>query len=73
MKFAYNTIYENIIMGTAQAETFDVNAIICAHRVSKTALNDIENEKHSPTLLQLERIAKGMQCKMSDLYDSPYK
>ena len=30
--------------------------------VSKTALNDIENEKHSPTLLQLERIAKGMQC-----------
>lgn len=41
--------------------------------VSKTALNDIENEKHSPTLLQLERIAKGMQCKMSDLYDSPYK
>mgnify|MGYP000003292004 FL=1 len=32
MKFAYNTIYENIIMGTAQAETFDVNAIICAHR-----------------------------------------
>nr|DAK91071.1 MAG TPA: helix-turn-helix domain protein [Caudoviricetes sp.] len=41
--------------------------------VSKTALNDIENEKHSPTLLQLERIAAGMQCKMSDLYDSPYK
>ncbi len=32
MKFAYNTIYENIIMGTTQAETFDVNAIICAHR-----------------------------------------
>lgn len=41
--------------------------------VSKTTLNDIENEKHSPTLDQLEKIAKGMNCRMSDLYDSEYK
>lgn len=41
--------------------------------ISKTCLNDIENEKHSPTLHQLEAIAKALEMKITDLFDSEYK
>ena len=41
--------------------------------LSKTTLNDIENGKVSPTLRELELIAKALEVKMSDLYESVYK
>ncbi len=41
--------------------------------LSKTTLNDIENGKVSPTLRELELIAKALEVKMSDLYESGYK
>lgn len=41
--------------------------------ISKTTLNTIENGKTSPTLQQLEVIAKALDMKISDLYDSEYK
>lgn len=41
--------------------------------VSKTALNNIENGKTSPTLHQLEAIAKALDVKITDLFDSEYK
>jgi len=41
--------------------------------LSKTTLNDIENGKVSPTLRELELIAKALEVKMSDLYESKYK
>lgn len=41
--------------------------------ISKTTLNTIENGKTSPTLRQLEAIAKALDMKISDLYDSEYK
>lgn len=41
--------------------------------ISKTTLNNIENGKVSPTLLQLELIAKALDVKISDLYNSDYK
>lgn len=41
--------------------------------ISKTTLNTIENGKTSPTLRQLEAIAKALEMKISDLYDSEYK
>ena len=41
--------------------------------VSKSTLNNIENGKTSPTLANLEKIAKGLGCRISDLYDSEYK
>ena len=42
-------------------------------KISKTTLNDIENEKISPTLYQLEAIAKALDVKITDLFDSEYK
>ena len=41
--------------------------------ISKTSLNDIENGKISPTLFQLECIAKALDMKITDLFESDYK
>ncbi|MCI5872391.1 MAG: helix-turn-helix transcriptional regulator [Roseburia sp.] len=41
--------------------------------IGKSTLNNIENEKVSPTLFQLETIAIALDMKISDLYESEYK
>lgn len=41
--------------------------------ISKSALNNIENEKVSPTLDELEVIAKALDVRITDLFDSEYK
>lgn len=41
--------------------------------ITKSTLNNIMIEKYSPTLDNLERIAKALKVGMVDLFDSPYK
>ena len=41
--------------------------------VSKSAINKIMNGEASPTIDTLERLAKGLKIRISDLLDSPYK
>ena len=41
--------------------------------ITKTALNEIENGKKSPTLDQLEKIAKTLNGGITDLFISKYK
>lgn len=41
--------------------------------ISKSTLNNIENEKVSPTIAGLEAIAKALNMKITDLFDSDYK
>lgn len=41
--------------------------------ISKSTLNNIENEKVSPTIVELEAIAKALNMKITDLFDSDYK
>lgn len=41
--------------------------------ISRTTLNDIENGKVSPTLWELETIARVLDMKISELYESDYK
>ena len=41
--------------------------------ISRTTLNDIENGKVSPTLWELETIARALDMKISELYNSDYK
>lgn len=41
--------------------------------IGKSTLNNIENEKVSPTLFQLETIAIALDMKISDLFESEYK
>ena len=41
--------------------------------VSKSAINKIMNGEAPPTIDTLERLAKGLKIRISDLLDSPYK
>lgn len=41
--------------------------------LSKSTLNNIENGKVSPTLDELEAIAKALNVKITDLFDSDCK
>ena len=41
--------------------------------IGKSTLNNIENEKVWPTILQLEQIAKALHVHINDLFDSPYR
>lgn len=41
--------------------------------ISKSTLNNIENEKVSPSLKQLETIAKALGMRITDLFESEYK
>lgn len=41
--------------------------------ISKSTINNIENGKVSPTLLQIEKIAEALDVKITDLFDSKYK
>lgn len=55
------------------AKGLKLEAVAAVTGVSKSTLNNIENGKTSPTLANLEKIAKGLGCLISDLYESEYK
>lgn len=41
--------------------------------IGKSTLNYIENQKVSPTLAQMEKIAIALGLKITDLFESDYK
>ncbi len=41
--------------------------------LGKSTLNNIENNKVSPTLKQLEKIAVALKVRITDLFESEYK
>ena len=55
------------------AKGIKLEAVAAVTGVSKSTLNNIENGKTSPTLANLEKIAKGLGCRISELYESEYK
>jgi len=55
------------------AKGLKLEAVAAMTGVSKSTLNNIENGKTSPTLANLEKIAQGLNCRISDLYESEYK
>ena len=55
------------------AKGLKLEAVAAVTGVSKSTLNNIENGKTSPTLANLEKIAKGLGCRINDLYESEYK
>ena len=55
------------------AKGLKLEAVAAVTGVSKSTLNTIENGKTSPTLANLEKVAKGLGCRISDLYESEYK
>lgn len=41
--------------------------------ITKSTLNNYENGKTSPTIHQLEKIAKALHIKITDLFESDFK
>lgn len=41
--------------------------------ISKSTIDNIENGVSCPTLLQLEQLAKALDVRITDLFDSDYK
>lgn len=41
--------------------------------IPKSTISNIMNERYSPTLENLEKIAIALEVKISDLYESEYK
>ena len=41
--------------------------------ISKSTINNIANEVYSPTLDNMELLAKALKVHISDLYESEYK
>jgi transcriptional regulator with XRE-family HTH domain len=42
-------------------------------KITKSTLGNIESQKYSPRLLQLETIARAMNVRMTELFDSDIK
>ena len=51
------------------AKGLKLEAVAAITGVSKSTLNNIENVKTSPTLANLEKIAIGLGCRISDMYE----
>lgn len=41
--------------------------------ISKSTLNNFENQRTYPNVFQLEKIATALDCNISDLYESDHK
>ncbi len=41
--------------------------------ISKSTINNIENGKTDVTIIQLEKIAKALNVKITELFESEYK
>lgn len=41
--------------------------------IAKSTLNNLENERYSPKMNQMELIAKALDVSINDLFESPYK
>lgn len=41
--------------------------------ITKSAVQKVMNEDSNPTIRTLEKLAEGLKCKISDLYESDYQ
>ncbi|MDD6324634.1 MAG: helix-turn-helix transcriptional regulator [Lachnospiraceae bacterium] len=54
-------------------KNLSIRQVAIATGVPKSTVADIAAERKSPRLDTMEQLAKGLDVRMSDLYDSPYK
>ena len=41
--------------------------------IPKSTINNIANETYSPTMENMEKLAKALKIRIADLYESPFK
>lgn len=52
---------------------YSLRTLVRLSGVSKSAILKIENNECSPSLNTVEKLAKGLNVSMNDLFDSKYK
>lgn len=70
---SYN-MYMKILLGDIMyRKNISVRQLSLMSGIPKSTINNIMNERYSPTLENLEKIAIALEVKISDLYESEYK
>ncbi|MEY8331128.1 helix-turn-helix transcriptional regulator [Lachnospiraceae bacterium 48-33] len=64
---------ELLLQGIRNSRNISLRELSSQTGLEKAAISNFETGKSSPTLKQLESIAKALDCKISDLYESEYK
>ena len=62
-----------LLLEVRQNRNITLNDLAKKAGIGKTTINNIERGKVSPTLKELEAIAKALDVKIGDLYESDYK
>lgn len=71
--FQYNFRMKLLIWEERTKKNMSLRQLSARTGISHAALNNYENGNRYPTIEQLERIAKALHVKISDLYDSDFK
>lgn len=70
---SYN-MYMKILLGDIMyRKNISVRQLSLMAGIPKSTISNIMNERYSPTLENLEKIAIALEVKISDLYESEYK
>ncbi len=73
MIFANNSFMKILLTQIMYEKNVSVRQLSQMTGIPKSTINNIMIEKYSPTLDNLEKIARVLKVRISDLYDSPYK
>ena len=67
-------MYMKILLGDIMyRKNISVRQLSLMTGIPKSTISNIMNERYSPTLEKLEKIAIALEVKISDLYESEYK
>lgn len=70
----YGGLYMKVLINQIRLhKNITLSRLAAMSGVSKSTLNDLENEKRSPRLEQLECIAAAMRVSINDLFESEYQ
>lgn len=62
-----------LLLEVRQNKNITLNDLAKKAGIGKTTINNIEKGKVSPTLKELEAIAKALDMRITDLFESDYK
>lgn len=72
-QFAYNNTMKILLGEIMYNKNISVRQLEIMTGISRSTINNIMNERYSPTMDNMEKLAKALKIRISDLYESPYK
>jgi len=71
--FAKNNSMKILLDEIMYSKNISVRQLSIMSGVPRSTISDIMNEKHSPTLDNMELLAKALKVRITDLFESEYK